>query len=54
MGDDHMQIGEFAELVGLTVPQLRRYDRLRLLQPAARSAESGYRYYSPGQTGPRG
>ncbi len=46
-----LQIGEFAELVGLSVPQLRRYDRLRLLEPATRSADSRYRYYSPGQTG---
>ena len=47
---ERLQIGEFAELVGLSVPQLRRYDRLRLLAPAGRS-ESGYRYYSSGQTG---
>lgn len=49
--EDHVQIGEFAELVGLSVPQLRRYDRLRLLEPARRSAGSGYRYFSRGQTG---
>jgi DNA-binding transcriptional MerR regulator len=49
-GGDRLQIGEFAELVGLSIPQLRRYDRLQLLAPAARS-ESGYRYYSRGQTG---
>jgi DNA-binding transcriptional MerR regulator/catechol 2,3-dioxygenase-like lactoylglutathione lyase family enzyme len=48
---DRFRIGEFAELVGLSIPQLRRYDRLRLLQPAARSEGSGYRYYSSGQTG---
>ena len=51
MEEDRLLIGEFAELVGLSVPQLRRYDRLRLLEPAGRSAESGYRYYSRGQTG---
>jgi DNA-binding transcriptional MerR regulator len=45
------QIGQFAELVGLTVPQLRRYDRLRLLEPEGREAQSGYRYYTSGQTG---
>ena len=51
-GDDHrLQIGEFAELVGLSIPQLRRYDSLRLLEPAGRLAESGYRLYSPGQIG---
>jgi DNA-binding transcriptional MerR regulator len=49
-GGDRLQIGEFAELVGLSIPQLRRYDRLQLLAPAARS-DSGYRYYSRGQTG---
>lgn len=48
---DQLQIGEFAKLVGLSVPQLRRYDRLRLLEPVGRSASSGYRLYSQGQTG---
>jgi DNA-binding transcriptional MerR regulator len=48
---DRLRIGAFAELVGLSIPQLRRYDRLRLLEPAARSEDSGYRYYSSGQTG---
>lgn len=53
MEDDQgrLRIGEFDELVGLSIPQLRRYDRLQLLKPAARSADSGYRYYSSGQTG---
>ncbi|MFI6163889.1 VOC family protein [Micromonospora haikouensis] len=58
MDDDHTdfrsgrwQIGQFAELVGLSIPQLRRYDRLRLLEPDGREAHSGYRYYTPGQTG---
>lgn len=48
---DQLRIGAFAELVGLSVPQLRRYDRLRLLEPAGRSAGSGYRYYTSGQSG---
>lgn len=48
---DDLQIGRFAELVGLSVPQLRRYDRMQLLVPAGRSPESGYRYYSRQQTG---
>jgi DNA-binding transcriptional MerR regulator len=47
---DRLQIGEFAELVGLSIPQLRRYDRLRLLEPAGRTA-AGYRFYARGQTG---
>ena len=47
---DRLQIGEFAELVGLSIPQLRRYDRLRLLEPAGRTT-AGYRFYTRGQTG---
>ncbi|MEZ5411203.1 MAG: MerR family DNA-binding transcriptional regulator [Acidimicrobiales bacterium] len=47
---DHLQISAFAELVGLSIPQLRRYDRLSLLTPAGRSP-AGYRYYTTGQTG---
>jgi DNA-binding transcriptional MerR regulator len=47
---ERWQIGQFAELVGLSIPQLRRYDRLRLLEPDGR-ARSGYRYYTRGQTG---
>jgi DNA-binding transcriptional MerR regulator len=34
-GDSAIQIGRFADLVGLSIPQLRRYDRLRLLNPPA-------------------
>ena len=47
---DRFQIGEFAELVGLSIPQLRRFDRLELLAPEGRTP-SGYRFYSSGQTG---
>jgi DNA-binding transcriptional MerR regulator len=47
---DRLRIGEFAVLVGLSVPHLRRYDPLRLLEPAGRSS-AGYRFYAPGQTG---
>jgi DNA-binding transcriptional MerR regulator len=42
-------IGRFARLAGLTVPQLRHYDRRGLLVPAARDRRSGYRYYSRAQ-----
>jgi DNA-binding transcriptional MerR regulator len=49
--EDRLRIGEFAELVGLSIPQLRRYDRLQLLEPADRSEASSYRYYNSGQTG---
>lgn len=48
---ERWQIGQFAELVGLSIPQLRRYDRLRLLEPGGRETPSGYRYYTRGQTG---
>ena len=48
---ERWQIGQFAELVGLSIPQLRRYDRLRLLEPDSREEQSGYRYYTRGQTG---
>lgn len=46
---DRLQIGQFAELVGLSIPQLRRYERLQLLQPEGRTP-SGYRYYTHSQT----
>lgn len=42
-------IGRFAKLAGLTVPQLRHYDRRGLLVPAVRDDHSGYRYYSRAQ-----
>jgi len=48
---ERWQIGQFAGLVGLSIPQLRRYDRLRLLEPDGRETPSGYRYYTRGQTG---
>jgi DNA-binding transcriptional MerR regulator len=42
-------IGRFAKLAGLTVPQLRHYDRRGILPPATRDRRSGYRYYSEAQ-----
>src|SRR5215472_11417845 len=42
-------IGRFARLAGLTVAQLRLYDRRGLLLPVARDDRSGYRYYSRAQ-----
>jgi DNA-binding transcriptional MerR regulator len=42
-------IGRFAKLAGLTVPQLRHYDRRGILLPVARDRRSGYRYYSEAQ-----
>src|SRR5215469_8349090 len=54
MGDPGPQatlvpIGRFARLAGLTVPQLRHYDRRGILVPATRDRRSGYRYYSEAQ-----
>ena len=48
--DEELTIGAFGRLVGLSVPQLRRYDRLDLLAPEGRT-DAGYRTYSTGQTG---
>lgn len=48
--DGQLTIGAFGRLVGLSVPQLRRYDRLDLLAPDGRT-DAGYRTYSTGQTG---
>src|SRR5437660_25354 len=42
-------IGRFAKLAGLSVPQLRHYDRRGILPPAARDGRSGYRYYREAQ-----
>lgn len=44
-GDNLVPIGRFARLAGLSVPQLRHYDRRGLLSPAVRDERSGYRYY---------
>lgn len=41
-----MNVGEVAELAGVTVRTLHHYDRIGLLSPSARTA-SGYRQYSP-------
>lgn len=48
--DGELTIGAFGELVGLSVQQLRRYDRLGLLAPDGRT-DAGYRTYSTGQSG---
>jgi DNA-binding transcriptional MerR regulator len=40
-----LPIGRFARSTGLSVPQLRHYDRLGILVPAVRDPESGYRFY---------
>jgi DNA-binding transcriptional MerR regulator len=46
---DLIPIGRFSKLAGLTVPQLRHYDRRGILPPAARDRHSGYRYYREAQ-----
>lgn len=43
------QIGEFAEMGGVSAKTLRFYDRMGLLRPAFTDARSGYRYYKAEQ-----
>ncbi|WP_040524280.1 DNA polymerase III subunit beta family protein [Gordonia effusa] len=49
MTPDHLTIGTFARLTGLTPSALRFYDDSGLLTPADVDESSGYRYYSPEQ-----
>ncbi|MFH8799422.1 MerR family transcriptional regulator [Streptomyces sp. NPDC017936] len=49
MQDELLTIGRFARLCRLSVKQLRHYDETGLLAPARVDADSGYRYYAPGQ-----
>ncbi|XVV17406.1 MerR family transcriptional regulator [Actinoplanes sp. CA-131856] len=44
-----LTIGGFARQAGLTAKALRLYDETGLLRPAAVDAETGYRFYEPGQ-----
>ena len=44
-----MPIGEFSDRSGLSPKRLRSYESAGLLVPAAVDAETGYRYYAPGQ-----
>jgi DNA-binding transcriptional MerR regulator len=46
---DLMNIGTFALLSGLSVPTLRHYDEIGLLEPAEVDARTGYRRYRRGQ-----
>ncbi|HEY4027438.1 MAG TPA: ClpX C4-type zinc finger protein [Candidatus Dormibacteraeota bacterium] len=48
-GGELIPIGRFSKLAGLSVPQLRHYDRRGILPPAARDHRSGYRYYREAQ-----
>ena len=45
----HYQIGEFAELGGVSAKTLRFYDEIGLLRPASVDARTGYRRYLPQQ-----
>ena len=49
--DELMPIGEFSERSGLSPKRLRSYSAGGLLVPEAVDSVTGYRYYSPGQTG---
>jgi hypothetical protein len=51
---ERWQIGQFAELVGLSIPQLGRYDRLRLLEPDGRETQSETITVNPPWLQPRG
>jgi len=45
----HYQIGEFADLGGVSAKTLRFYDEIGLLRPASVDARTGYRHYLPRQ-----
>lgn len=42
---DSFQIGEVAEMVGLSIRTIRHYDEMRVVEPSARSA-GGFRLYT--------
>lgn len=46
-----LRISEFAKLRGITTETLRHYDRVGLLKPVEVDKKTGYRYYSPFQSG---
>jgi MerR family transcriptional regulator, thiopeptide resistance regulator len=45
--DDHLSVGQLAELAGVTVRTLHHYDEIGLVRPSARTP-AGYRAYAPG------
>lgn len=45
----HYQIGEFAELAGVSAKTLRFYDDIGVLRPASVDPRTGYRRYLPQQ-----
>ena len=44
-----LPIGRFSQVCRLSIPALRHYDELGLLQPATVDPDTGYRYYSVAQ-----
>ena len=46
---EHLTIGRFAHVSGLSTKALRHYDHLGVLRPAAIDERTGYRLYAPGQ-----
>ena len=50
MRDHLLSIGEMAEANHVSIATLRLYDRMGLLKPSYRDAESNYRYYDIRQT----
>lgn len=50
MRDHLLSIGEMAEANRVSIATLRLYDRMGLLKPSYRDAESNYRYYDIRQT----
>ena len=48
--DKLLSIGEVSKYTGAGIKALRYYERINLLKPAFVDPDSGYRYYSSGQT----
>src|SRR4051812_21853412 len=46
---ERLSIGSFSLLTGLSIPSLRHYDAIGLLEPASIDPSSRYRYYRRGQ-----
>ena len=49
--DELMEIGRFAAVSGLSVPALRHYSEVGILQPASVDPQTAYRRYHPDQLG---
>src|SRR3982074_2918284 len=44
-----LTIGDFSRITHLSIKTLRYYHRVKLLEPAEVSQDTGYRYYHPAQ-----